>query len=465
VKKIFIKLQDIKISIFGKLLIGIFAILILLSIITAVGITSIGSLERNSKKILEKSIIHNNIHSLNVLANQIIMPVNDYLIHGNKVEKENYQRILVELDSQLKFCKELLKDEPDHYLFKEFPKRIEEITSMAEKILSIDNPVGNVEGQILMEMMDMIVDRSTHEMEDFLMSELLKIRTYVDINQAENARANRLIILLGLLTTISLLIGGFFYVKEITRPIKELLLATQKVSSGDFSVKPDIKTKTSDEIKEFANSFNSMIKALEEKTVSREFFSGIISKMVDSLIVTGATGVIKFVNQTTQDLLGYTEEELIGMPIHQIIKDEISYENKVAESINNVYNKYYNKEGEAIPVIFSRSILCSEGDKMTGMVLIASNCYPTGQDIEIKNQGSKPNHSTRNLKSKSDIPLTTRELEIVKLIAEDYSNKEIARKLFISVRTVETHRKNLMQKLHVRSVISMVHYAVQSGII
>ena len=72
---------------------------------------------------------------------------------------------------------------------------------------------------------------------------------------------------------------------------------------------------------------------------------------------------------------------------------------------------------------------------------------------------------SRFIKTIGDIPLTKRELEIVKLIAEDKSNLEIADKLFISVRTVETHRKNIMQKLQTKSAISLVHYAVQAGII
>ena len=62
-------------------------------------------------------------------------------------------------------------------------------------------------------------------------------------------------------------------------------------------------------------------------------------------------------------------------------------------------------------------------------------------------------------------PLTKRELEILKWIAEEYSNQEIADKLFISVRTVETHRKNMMQKLNVNNTISLIKYAIKQGII
>lgn len=61
--------------------------------------------------------------------------------------------------------------------------------------------------------------------------------------------------------------------------------------------------------------------------------------------------------------------------------------------------------------------------------------------------------------------LTTREIEIIKLIAKDMSNKEIAAGLFISERTVETHRKNIFRKAGVNSVVGLVRYAYDHKII
>lgn len=61
--------------------------------------------------------------------------------------------------------------------------------------------------------------------------------------------------------------------------------------------------------------------------------------------------------------------------------------------------------------------------------------------------------------------LTEREVEIVKLIAEGLSNKEIGEKLFISHRTVDTHRTNLMQKLGVHNIAGLVRLAIQEGLV
>jgi DNA-binding NarL/FixJ family response regulator len=63
------------------------------------------------------------------------------------------------------------------------------------------------------------------------------------------------------------------------------------------------------------------------------------------------------------------------------------------------------------------------------------------------------------------VSLTERELVIIKLIALEYSGKKISEKLFISTNTVETHRKNLLKKLKVKSSIGLVKYAIKNNLI
>ncbi len=62
-------------------------------------------------------------------------------------------------------------------------------------------------------------------------------------------------------------------------------------------------------------------------------------------------------------------------------------------------------------------------------------------------------------------PLSAREREILQLLAENKSNKDIAKALGISVRTVETHRRSVMQKLDATSIVELVHYAIRNGIV
>jgi two-component system response regulator NreC len=59
-----------------------------------------------------------------------------------------------------------------------------------------------------------------------------------------------------------------------------------------------------------------------------------------------------------------------------------------------------------------------------------------------------------------DVPLTKREKEILSYIADGLNNAQIAEKLFISARTVDTHRTNIMQKLNIHDVANLVRYAL-----
>jgi DNA-binding NarL/FixJ family response regulator len=61
--------------------------------------------------------------------------------------------------------------------------------------------------------------------------------------------------------------------------------------------------------------------------------------------------------------------------------------------------------------------------------------------------------------------LTSRELEVLKLIAEAYSSKEIATELFISIKTVERHRQNILGKLGMRDRVELTRYAIRRGLI
>jgi DNA-binding NarL/FixJ family response regulator len=61
--------------------------------------------------------------------------------------------------------------------------------------------------------------------------------------------------------------------------------------------------------------------------------------------------------------------------------------------------------------------------------------------------------------------LTEREIEVLKLIAQEYSSPDIAEKLFISLNTVEAHRKNLFKKLNVKNSIGLIKFALRFGLI
>ena len=65
---------------------------------------------------------------------------------------------------------------------------------------------------------------------------------------------------------------------------------------------------------------------------------------------------------------------------------------------------------------------------------------------------------------KDGLSITMREQEVLKLIADGCSNKEIAKRLGISVRTVETHRRNITEKLNIKTVAGLIKYSIANNL-
>lgn len=80
---------------------------------------------------------------------------------------------------------------------------------------------------------------------------------------------------------------------------------------------------------------------------------------------------------------------------------------------------------------------------------------------EVSDEMSKPSTGSFT----KEITLSLREIEVVELIAKEYTNAQIAEALFISERTVETHRKNIFRKTDTKGVIGLLKYCVEKKII
>lgn len=71
----------------------------------------------------------------------------------------------------------------------------------------------------------------------------------------------------------------------------------------------------------------------------------------------------------------------------------------------------------------------------------------------------------REQEKRTSVTLTFREKEILKLITKEYSNAQIATELFISERTVETHRKNIFRKTNTKGIVGLIKYAYEYNLI
>jgi len=85
------------------------------------------------------------------------------------------------------------------------------------------------------------------------------------------------------------------------------------------------------------------------------------------------------------------------------------------------------------------------------------------QIIIMENLGSTPEQTVN--KGETRPTLSSREIEVLNLVAREYNNEQIAEKLFISERTVEAHRRNIFIKTKTKSIVGLMKYAIRNGLI
>ncbi|WP_242927208.1 response regulator transcription factor [Pontibacter vulgaris] len=90
-------------------------------------------------------------------------------------------------------------------------------------------------------------------------------------------------------------------------------------------------------------------------------------------------------------------------------------------------------------------------------------CSDVAMGLLRKSNSDMPVSGDTSLKMNKE--LSRREVEVLSLIAEGFTNAEIADKLFTSKRTIETHRQNLLEKTHTKNTAMLIKYALQKGII
>ena len=115
-----------------------------------------------------------------------------------------------------------------------------------------------------------------------------------------------------------------------------------------------------------------------------------------------------------------------------------------------------------------RTIVMVSGDMQIMGVPTLNVCQSEKMIVKsimaLHRQGHPDGHQQAQPGDKAML-LTPREVEVTILLAKGLINKEIADRLTISITTVITHRKNIMEKLHARSVVDIIVYAVMNGLV
>jgi PAS domain S-box-containing protein len=165
----------------------------------------------------------------------------------------------------------------------------------------------------------------------------------------------------------------------VSKPVERLIRTIQNIRKEWSSSAQLVEIKSKDEIGQLARAFNEMAEELQETTVSKDFMNNIIDNMLNSLIIIDNKFRIQSVNQETLRLLGYTEDELVGEPIVKVfVKPRQSGTFNIDHTphvvpMKAVEAEYISKGGEAIPVLFSSSIMETGTQELQGYICLAQD--------------------------------------------------------------------------------------------
>jgi len=135
------------------------------------------------------------------------------------------------------------------------------------------------------------------------------------------------------------------------------------------------------------------------------------------------------------------------------ITDEQS-SNTIADAVRAGVHSYIKKNCDVIEIIDSVRETGIGGRFFCGKIL-----------QKLRRESIDVNHLLNDSFSCEPVVLSERELEIITHIAEGFTNNQIAEKLFISPHTVNTHRKNILQKLGANNTAAIVMYAVKANLV
>jgi PAS domain S-box-containing protein len=295
-------------------------------------------------------------------------------------KQEHFEKFKSHIDSLIKLLKEISRVD---YILEHQPL-IEETRKAADKYLMAIEKWGANDNELRAMLAEM------HQMGLRVQETAQTIQEAgwqgMDTNKAIAVIKTKRAIITGSLVAVITLITGilaaFFIARGIAAPIKELKQTTDRISEGDL--KHRVRITSSDEIGVLGISFNKMAENLQNTMVSRDYFENVIRSTLDTLIVLDKEAKIETVNPATCELLGYTEEELIGQPASILFAEEEEEEVyrvfqffrepekagliQPQDTIRNRELTYKTKDGRLIPMLFNASVIFDKTGNVTGVV-------------------------------------------------------------------------------------------------
>lgn len=296
--------------------------------------------------------------------------------HGmsNKDEFESQLKTYInDANNNLNICKEVITKKHKPEFLEGFEIMIKSVENTSNQLYISDiesDPL--VIKQSIFEI-DQKIKESIGKVDLLINETKVEIEEYEERNQTVIRHGTFTVVTVGIILILLLAIGGMIFIRNLTNPIRELVKATVQLGKGDRQTK--VKVNSNDEFLTLANSFNTMVEALDETMVSKDHLNNILENMFDPLLVTDENGIIRSVNIPTLKLLGYKDSDLIGRPIELLFNKNNNGNESVPKPINhqkfiNQQDSFISKEGKSIPALIACTYLKNQKNEIDGLIIL-----------------------------------------------------------------------------------------------
>jgi len=168
------------------------------------------------------------------------------------------------------------------------------------------------------------------------------------------------------------LIGAWFIARQWAKPISALIQSADRIGQGDYTRPLDVARR--DELGDLQHALERMRQKLSETTITKNYLDTVLNSLSDSVLVTSADGLIKSCNEAAQRLLGYSEADMVGKPLHSFVdaahRSGFDGVNSMTDAGETVLR---TASGQTIPVSIASSPISTADPQFQGDIYVARN--------------------------------------------------------------------------------------------
>ena len=168
------------------------------------------------------------------------------------------------------------------------------------------------------------------------------------------------------------LIGAWFIARQWAKPISALIKSADRIGHGDYT-RP-VGVARLDELGDLQHALERMRQKLSETTITKNYLDTVLNSLSDSVLVTSADGLIKSCNEAAQRLLGYSEADMVGKPLHSFVdaahRDAFDGVHSMPDARETVLR---TASGQTIPVSIASSPISTVDPQFQGDIYVARN--------------------------------------------------------------------------------------------